>query len=472
MANASDKVAAYKEWIMSLDLEDVTIEESDTGNITLKGEGVDGWVNFYDMDGQTVVELRLEKKTDSSSLFFLHFELEDMDRAQQLFMEMASVLDDYLHRNPQHVLLCCTCGMTTTYFANKLNELASEFDLGYDFSAKPVEEAIASGEKYEAVMLAPQVGHRLKEIQEALPGVTVIELPASVFGTYDANGALRLLLEALQHKRLVAKSDLRFARDFDHTKSVLGISYVMRFDEPTLSYVVLDKGEERLRGVLVRSKLELETAINDLMVTLKLNGYSIEEFDAVGIAVPGVVHHGKTDVRFAGSTMHLDVEKQLREQLGVPVFVDNNATAAAAGCYVSQGKWDDLVFHAQPVGDTACDQGYVLKGQPRVGRKGFDGNLYHLAERFALSMDLEEAIWRYDGMRELTACYLGSVICTVAPKAVFVWCDLVPDMDELREELSTFIPKDAIPELVSVADYDGLTLMGEVALCLQRLVET
>lgn len=57
----------------------------------------------------------------------------------------------------------------------------------------------------------------------------------------------------------------------------------------------------------------------------------------------------------------------------------------------------------------------------------------------------------------------------VAPQAIFVWCDLVPDMDELREELHKTIPSLVIPELVAVSGYDGLVLMGELSLCLQRL---
>ena len=472
MTDTNDKVAAYRDWILSQDLDDVTIEEGANGGLVLKGEGVDGWVNFYDLDDQTVVELRLEKKSDGSSLFFLHFELEDPERARKLFLEMTSVLDTTLHQEPRHVLLSCTCGMTTTFFANKLNELATEFDLGYDFCAKPVEEAMEDGTSFEAVLLAPQVGHRLKEVREALPGVTVLELPASVYGAYDANGALRLLMEALQTKRIVAKGDLRFARDFDRTKSILSLSYVERYDEPTISYVVLVEGEERLRGTLVRSWFDMETAFNDLIVTLRLNGYPIESFDAVGIAIPGVVHHGKVDVWHESGPVTMDVASRLSDRLGVPVFIDNSATAAAAGCYVSQADWDDLVFHAQPIGNLVCEEGYVLNGKTRNGRKGFGGTMRYLVGKFALSMSLDEAAWRYDGMCELTACHLGSVICTVAPQAIFVWCDLLPDMDELREELAKFVPEEAIPELIPVADYDGLTLMGELSLCLQRLVES
>lgn len=471
MAVSNDKVVAYRAWILSLNLKDVRIEEGEGNGIVLFADGVGGGVSFYDIGEQTVVELRLEKTSDGSTLFFLHFELEDVERARELFLEMATTLNTYLHRELKHVLLCCTCGMTTTYFANKLNETAAELDLGYDFCAKAIEEAEESGTSFEAVLLAPQVGHRLKEVQSALPGVTVLEIPASVFGAYDVNGALRLLMEALQEQRVVAKSDLRFVRTFDRTKCVLGVSYVVRYDEPTMSYVVFDQGEERLRGMLVRSRFDLEEAFGDLATTLKLNGYHMASFDAVGVAVPGIVHHGKADVWFGGSPVHMDVAERLGDVLGLPVFVDNNATAAAAGCYVSQNEWDDLVFHAQAIGDAACDEGYVLGGKTRIGRKGFAGAMRHLANRFSLSMGLDEAAWRYDGMRELTASYLGSTICTVAPKAVFVWCDLLPDMAELRDELAKFIPDDAIPELVPVSDYDGLTLMGEVALCLQRLVE-
>ena len=472
MADTSKMVTAYRDWILSYGIEGVSVQAGERGNVVLKGEGIDGWVNFYDMDGQTVVELRLEKVSDGSSLFFLHFELEDLDRARRQFAEMASVLERSLLQDPVRVLLCCTCGMTTTFFASKLNDLASEFDLGFDFSAKPIEGALEKDESFDVILLAPQVGHRLKEVQAALPGVMAIELPASVFGSYDAKGALRLLMEVVQQQRTVAKNDLRFAREFDHTKSVLGISYVVRYDEPTISYVVLDKGEERLRGMLVRAELDLDSIIDDLLEVLNDNGCPIDSLDAVGIAVPGVVYHGEALVQRSGDDIQVDVASYLSERLRLPVFVDNNATAAAAGCYVSQQEWDDLVFHAQPIGDLACDEGYVLDGRPRIGLNGFGGNMRYLADRFALSVDLRDASWRYDGMRELTACYLGSVICTIAPKAIFVWCDLLPDMSDLHDELARIVPEESIPELIPVADYDGLTLMGELALCLQRLVES
>lgn len=467
----SEEALAYRRWICERDIEGCSIKEMDGDGLTIDSDVATGVVNFYDIDGTTVVELRLEGKRDSSPLFFLHFELEDMERAHSLFEEMMDVLRAKLNSKTHHVLLCCTCGMTTTFFANKLNELATDRDLGYDFCAKSIEEAKRSGLTYEAVLLAPQVGHQLKAVQEALPGVMVMELPASVFGAYDANAALRLLLEGLRDARSAAMTDLRFARDFDMTKSVLSVSYVFRSDEPTISYLVLEKGEERLRGMLVRRTFDIEAPLKDLFSTLRLHGYSPRSFDAIGIAVPGIVDDGRVALGEGDESHLVDIAAKLTERWGVPVFVDNNASAAAAGCYISQNEWDSVVFHAQPVGVTECDQGYVVDGRPHTGRGGFSGNIRHLAKRLTLSMGLEEAAWRYDGMRDLVACYLAAVICTVAPEAIFVWCDLVPDMDELGESIAEIVPAEAVPELVGVSDYDGLTLMGEQCLCLQRLVE-
>ena len=465
------KVSDYKRWILDQTVEGCAIKEGANAGVVLLSDVARGAVNFYDIDGQIVVELRLEDTTDGSPLFFLHFEFGDMERAQELFFEMTGVLAKRLNREVEHVLLCCTCGMTTTFFANKLNELAVENGLGYDFTAKSVEEAKKSGMEFVAVLLAPQVGHQLKAVREALPGVMVMELPGAIFGAYDANGAMQLLIDGLRKARKAARRDLRFAREFDRTKSILAISYVLRVDEPTVSYQVLKSGEVVSKGTMIRTATDPHTILDDLVATLRVEGHSIGSFDAVGIAIPGVVNNGAVSVGDEAGQKWIDIAERLKREWGVPVFVDNGAAAAAAGCYVSQNEWDDVVFHAQPIGAAECEQGYVLGGKLRTGRKGFGGSVSHLARWYDLSMDLDEAVWRYDGMRELLCRYLGTTICTIAPQAIFVWCDYFPDMEDLIPELEEIVPAEAIPELVEVFDYDSLILLGEMSLCLQRLVK-
>lgn len=165
----SELTQEYREWILEQAIEGCSLTETDKGNIVLEHDLVKGWVNFYDIDGTIIVELRLERVLDGEAAFFLHFELEGLVRAQNLFNEMVEVVDETTHREVRHVLLCCTCGVTTTFFANKLNELAQSFGIDYDFTAQPIESAKKNGEQYAAVLLAPQVGHQRKEVAEALP---------------------------------------------------------------------------------------------------------------------------------------------------------------------------------------------------------------------------------------------------------------------------------------------------------------
>ena len=464
-----DAVREYHDWILDQEIDGCTLSATDGDGVEIEHELVKGWVNFYDIDDMDIVEMRVERVLDGEPAFFLHFEFEDPDRAKELFNEMATAIYDMTHREVRHVLLCCTVGMTTTFFSMKLNELAQTMGLDYDFSAVPIAEAKREGKNYAAVLLAPQVGHMRKEVAEALPGTPVIELPGSIFGAYNAPAALTLVVDTLSGARASSEeSQMQFKRDYDKTKTVLALSYIHREDEPTLSYRVLDKGEVVLSGMLIRRSMDIRT-LNDLAATLLVQGWKTSAFDAIGLAVPGVVNNGVLVEQRNGEEVQYDLASKLEELWDTKVFVDYNAMAAAVGCYVSQDKYENVAFHAQAVGVPDGEEGYVVNGQPLYGHNGRSGHLGPLAAGFALEMDVVDAAWRVGGMRELVGRYLASLACTVAPEAVYVWCDLLPDMSELREELEKSLPASAVPELFDVADYDSCVLAGELALCLRRI---
>lgn len=354
----------------------------------------------------------------------------------------------------------------------RYNECATSLGLDYEFSAKSIEEAQREGSKCSAVLLAPQVGYQRKEVAKALPNTPVIELPGRVFGSYDAASALRIVVDVLSGSRTpIDDVQIHSMRDFDKTKRVLAMSYIYRKDEPTLLYRVLDKGQIAASGMLVRRTFD-DQLLEDMAATLRLKGWKTDEFDAVGIAVPDMADGGKVvRMRDDGEADRHDMRASIEELWNTKVYVDHNATAAAVGCYVLQDKYENVAFHAQTVGVPGGEEGYVVEGKPLVGRRGYSGHLRPLANSFSLRMDLEDAAWRVDGMCELVARYITSLACTIAPQVIYVWCDLLPQMDELREELEKVLPPAAIPELKEVTDYDSYVLLGELALCLGRLAD-
>ncbi len=482
----------FRDWIAAREVTGCTTTVQDDDNIVIKHECMTGQVNFYAFDDMPeVVELAVTEDASGESRFFLHFELEDLDRAKQLFDEMASLVEAACESDTTRVLLCCTVGMTTTMFAGKLTEVAKTLSLDYTFEAKALEDAKREGGSYAAVMLAPQVGFRRREVAEAFPQAIVLEIPARVFARYDGAGALRMLMGLLGDDSLAASdpTDLRVLRGSlkdAPSKTVLVISVIRKPYGCTISWRLFDRFKLLASDEVCKSTVELAD-IEDVIATLHVRDIDLRDIDAVGVAVPGAVDFGT--VTFSGfGLMGINIEKALSEKFGLRVFVDNNANAGAVGCYVSQGEYDSVTLHTQQVGTMIGGQGTVCNGHLLRGRRGMAGELSGLnwqvflnAQYFAdadlgassheelLSFYEEQASWSGEAMLPMLATMLQANIAVAAPDAIYINYDLVDDMDALRRELSKSLPDDLIPDLIHITDYHEKIFLGELALVLQRL---
>lgn len=459
----------YLNWVMTRELDKCTFSRSETG-IIIDSEPIESVINIYELNGQNVVEMRSERKNDSECIFFLHFELNDLVQGKKFYNEMATALDGQLNREIQHVLLCCTCGITTTFFSNKLNATATSLGLDYDFAAVPIDQAREDGKDFVAVLLAPQVAHQRKSLEEALPNTVIIEMPAAIFGAYDAQGALRLVVDTLADRAQEnSESQLRNAKDYDKNATILSISLITRESrEATITYSILDHGRVTLHGQIIKQRLT-KHSLKQLVDNLKDSGWNPTDFDMIGVAGPWRIADGVAHMKDHSDQISQSIDEELVALTGTKVLSRNVGLAAATGCYVMQDEYENVAFHGQALGEAYGDEGLIFNGEPYVGTNGMAGQLRLMANNFLLSMDLLHAAWRHDGLRELVARYLAYLCCTVAPEVIYVWCDLIPDVEDLREELTKFIPEDAIPALVSVSDYESCVLTGLHALCLREL---
>jgi predicted NBD/HSP70 family sugar kinase len=115
--------------------------------------------------------------------------------------------------------------------------------------------------------------------------------------------------------------------------------------------------------------------IEDLIATLHVAGHDVRDLDAIGIAIPGVVNRESTAFEVVGSPGDYELGRRIYERYGVRVFVDNNANAAAVGCYVSQDEYDSVSFHTQQTGHLIGCHGIVVDGHLVKGRGNFAGEL-------------------------------------------------------------------------------------------------
>lgn len=465
----------FRAYVLSTHIDDCSVHRVDDDRIELVTPRAVGSVGFYAFgDAPEIVELSIvEKDRPDEPTFFLHFELTDEARAEELFLQMIDTLAQQDRFDTKRVLLCCTAGMTTSLFATKLQEAAHTLSLDYSFEAIPLEQAQEEGGTWDAVLLAPQVGYQRKAVAQAFPNAMVVEIPAKVFATFDVGGALRLVMHLLSDHTVFPATDtnsLKFMRQMANDKRIMCVTCIKRPRSTWTGWRIYDHGTLVGHGKSVKPKHDMHD-IEDLIATLPAQGFAVEDLDAIGIAVPGVVCRGSVAFYDGNGEYTYDIGHRIAKRYHVKVYVENNARAAAIGCYVSQTDYDSLVLHTQQTGLHVGGQGIIIDGHASKGRKSFAGELSPLHfSQFGFERDPEKP-WTPEGMRDLVARTLAADIAIVSPDAIFVAVDLIDDMDALRAEICRyFVDKEKfVPDLIKVTDYRERIALGMLALCLQKL---
>ena len=468
----------FRTWILSRAMmlrhvvEGCNVESPDDEHVRILTEKATANVNFYVFGPEEpeIVELNIIPVDDPDNpTFFLHFEMDDLDHAKELFDQLTEALTQLTSQKTTRVLLTCTSALTTSFFAKKLAEVAATLSFDFEFEAKPIELALRDAGNYTAVMLAPQVHMRRAEMVERYPDLVVFEIPGAVFGSYDAGTALRMLLNAMSENALAARMEqasTRIVRRLDNDKRILVISCVYGVKDSLYSYRLYDRGEVTLDG-RVEMPGRSYCDVKDVLATIRVKGVDPQSLDAIGIALPGVVD-GKT-VHMVSVDFGMPDFTKYEESLGVRFFVDNNANAAAVGCYVSQDEFENLLLQRQPTGYSVGGQGLIVDGRLVRGHRGLAGELGYFMQTLGRVEEFREKAWTSEGMLSLVALELMVAIVSTSPEVIYVAVDLLPDMDELRNELAKHLPEGAVPELRHVCDYHERVLVGEYALCLNAL---
>lgn len=461
----------FRKWVLAQRIDGIAPTAVDTDHMRIKLMTVTAEVNIYaGLDGsEEIAEYRIVRHLDNEPIFFLHVLLDDLERAKELFEEMVEALESENEQQATHVLLCCTSALTTTLFASKMGDVAIALSLDYDFTAMPVTEALQPGGDWAAVLLAPQVSHMRQQIMDAHPDAVVFEIPGKVFGSFDAAAALQLVMHALHDVQtpITRHNDLRATRDLANDRRILIITLFTLRDHSRVGYRLFDHGVIASEGAVRKPRLDFRD-IEDLIETLPGRGVAIDNLDAVGIAVPGVAYRGTVTLEGIVEGTH-DLRGHIEGRFGIKTYVDNNCNAAAVGCYVSQDKYENLVFFRHAFGHAAGGLGTIIDGRLLKGRGNLAGEPRYYENLFALDMPFDDALWSEEGLFQIAKNMCAVSIALTAPEAIYLGVDTVDDMDELRQALCEIFPPEHVPPLYVVDDYIERVYLGEMAICLQKL---
>ncbi|MGN8626089.1 ROK family protein [Bulleidia sp. HCP3S3_F2] len=458
----------FKHWVLQQN-GPYTIREQDEDHIHIENEYGLSEVNFYHLEEEgEIVELKVTCKKTNMTRFFLHFQPVHEEHAKDLFREMISSLLSLKNSQTTKVLLCCSAGMTTSFFAEKLNEVARMNALDYDFSAVGVQEVYAHAKDYDVVLVAPQVGYEEARLKRSIVDKLILKIPTQLFASYDAAGCLEFVRNEVnaffQTKKKKASNCCKCNKS--DIGKVLIISTAPGEDNTIIHYRIYENGEIILDRRVLKKTLDLED-IDDIIDTQVCQN-TATPFKAISIALPGIVQDGKLDlpktksVNLQGEKSNFfNIQKYYEDCAGVPVRIENNANCAAYGWYTNQSKYQTVCLMSQPAGWLIGGQGIVVNGKLIRGSHGITGEIRYLLNQMSYETPLSIDPYNVKVMREITGKALLANISILDPEVIIVRNDMLLDVEEIKEELEKYLPASRIPEIIHMDDFNDYVMAGQ-----------
>lgn len=465
-----------RSWIREQHHKGYAANLDDDNHFLLETEFATAEISFYDMaPDPEIVELRIEERATGEAKFFLHFHPVDREHSIQLFREMVQALLDVGARQRTEVLLCCTAGMTTSFFAERLNQVAEAMGLDWGFSAVSVTEAYEHGHDKAAILIAPQIAYQAERVQKVMGDVPVLQIPTALFAAYDAAGCLEWVRDELsaREKKTKKQNAEEPCACSDGDGRFLVVSVHAASGSVTLHHRVYNRGAVVSESRVKKRRLtlaDITDVIDTQLCTCKAGG----KVDAIGVALPGAVRNGYLHIKSTREVNLTDgsdgfvIGDYLSDRYDVPVILCNNANAAALGWREANPQYSDVTFYSQATGWAMGGQGHVVGGRLVEGAHGDAGEIRLIVNRFSFSNPLHYNAFDPTDVLETVGQVLAMDCATFDPEVVALRCDLLPDMGEVSDELAKYVPHHLQPRLVHVDDYDECILAGMLVRCRQE----
>ncbi len=455
MADKNEMAQKLLNWIKEQANEDYICEfyenESCIG-LNLQSEYAKGQVNVVFLQS-AVVEYRITNDHEEN-VFYLHFELNDLDHSKELFNEMKECLLRQKKTETKQILLCCSCGLTTSYFMMKLNEAAKVLGEKMEFSAVPYDILYDNAKDKDAVLIAPQIGYQLKNAKKILKDKIVMEVPVQIFSSYDAAGMITMLKEAFN----VAKTPVRTEQKPDiqeierNQGSVLIVSVVDMEGRNQIAYRLYDKGEIKAENQITKEKYYLSDILDTIQVVALLN----PDLEKICLVTPGTIHEGKLTYEKA-NIRDVDVCGFIRKQVGKDVSLFSDADMIALGYARKERNCEDTIFYFVPTGSYTANIGLFLNGS-LVRSSSFVGGteLEWITKITTFPQNPFALVRTPEGNVELAARYITGLYSYTGVRHIAFYSSMIPDQADILKKMGEFIPEKYLPEIVkvnSVRDY-------------------
>lgn len=461
-------VAVFRKWVTYAKSDQYVIREVETAEenaVIFDSAQTVGKIVFHDED---VMELSVTNKNTGDIEYYLHFQMQTLKHAVGLFNEMIHTILSYNEQKTLKVLLSCSSGLTTGFFAEELNNGAKTLNKNYYFNAVAYNELADAGRDYDMILLAPQISYQQARVQSIFDHTPVASIPAQVFAKYDVGAVFDLISETLK-KSDSAYGDQNMPQllkvSINHPDQILVIGVINTMHHVHIHYRVYEMQNILTAGDIVKGTIDL----NDFNDIIHMAVMKCPQIRHVGIAMPGIIRSGY--LTLSSRTIdfdHTDIVGYLKQKYPNLTFsLDNDVNAVAVALYAVQKDIDTLSFLYLPRGSYQGGVGNVFKGQLIKGYHNIAGEVKYLP--LSLSDSGENLAKTETGSLEVMAKTIVSVISVLGPDEIAFYCSNVPDVDELHHAIADLIPQEYIPPIKKIGNLKEYILFGEMLMMIMRI---
>lgn len=453
-------VSVLREWILfqKYDLCDVRRINDD---IVLETKYGIGHINFYD---DSIIELNVENKNTHEMIFFIHFQMNNFHHALGLLKEMKECLETLTEHKKTKILLSCSSGFTTGFFAKKLQEATDLLAKDFEFNAVAYSELFDIANEYDMILLAPQVSYLLSKVQEVLKNKIVLTLSSTLFGKYDVSNTLIFLEEELlkvKEKVVDEQNPLPIKYKLKSHGQILCLSYFILDCKVRLVSRLYDKNNTILEDY---ETYKNNISIRDIADMLDYILLKYSDIEIISLALPGIIYNGVVNLERQGfNNCHLQevLEKRYKQQ----IIINNDVNAIVMGYYASQDEYKSISFLLQTKIGGNGGVGHIHNGHLIKGRHNVAGEIKYIPISF--SDNYEKIKKTPEGELEWTAKYCTAITSMVAPEAIIITNKLVTSVESVKNEMKKFLPVDYIPDIIKIESLKEYMLIGSIILGLK-----
>ena len=451
----------YKKWILFQQIDNcqIMLSSKDQNKIILETKYGVANVIFYKFN---IIELNVISKIDQESCFFLHFQMNNINHAINLFYEMVECLKTLIKKPKIKILLCCSGGLTTTYFAYKIDEAIQLFALDYEIAATGYNELFKKGEQYDVILLAPQVSFMYAKVKKIFKDKYLLNIPAQVFAKYDVKEILNLVDQELIKKRnkngqvqllSIRNKTITFHRKF------LCISLFRNRNRIHIAYRLYQSQSDIIvNNETIKQRITIQD-IYDVIDTVLLNYPGIE---VIGFSTPGIVNNGFATTASINGFDDMNYKKLFTSKYSQKFIITNDVNTAAIGYHATQNQYSSIVLLFQPM-STKAGAGIIIDNKLINGKHNVAGEMKYLPVNL-----LEKGANVYKTPEDIIKIvkYISlSIISVIGPEAIVIFCSLLPNIEDLENELKTVLPQEYIPRLIKIDDIQEYIFLGQTIIC-------